>query len=463
LPAILWQRRWFIIVPLILGTIGAILANLFIPATYRSSALMLVQSPQLAGVIGGDSSEIVDRRIARIAERVTSRPDLVALIDKHGLYNNLRGHKPLSEILDQMRKAISLAPTGTNSNGADSTDRTIAFRLSFDYGEPEPAQAVAQDLMQRIVELDATGNSEQATRRVDFLTEQAKGLEQQIADIQGKIGSVNAANGTILSNAGIMMLGGSAGSYDVQIASLERDNATLISQRDTARTSDSRDPAVVAAEAQLAAAQAVYSENHPDVVFAKQRLEEAHKLAKSNTRKLPFEAIDQQIAFNNSQIAALRAAKSQELGQVNAARSAQSRAPLVQSEIAALQSQLGRLNDQYKDVSGKLLAARAGVRAEDEQMGERLTVVDPPVVPDTPVWPDRLLITALGVGGGLGLGLLLALAIEFLLHPIRDPAALAAIVGSAPLAMIPVIAERRQPKSESEGWPIIGRLWSKTR
>jgi uncharacterized protein involved in exopolysaccharide biosynthesis len=362
-----------------------------------------------------------------------------------------------------MRKAIALTPTSTESSGGDTANRTIAFRLSFDYGEPEPAQAVAQDLMQRIVELDATGNSEQATRRVDFLTEQAKGLEQQIADIQGKIGSVNAANGTILSNAGIMMLGGSAGSYDVQIASLERDNATLISQRDTARTSDARDPAVIAAEAQLAAAQAVYSEHHPDVVFAKQRLAEAHELAKSNTRKLPFEAIDQQIAFNNSQIAALRAAKSQELGQVNAARSAQSRAPLVQSEIAALQSQLGRLNDQYKDVSGKLLAARAGVRAEDEQMGERLTVVDPPVVPDTPVWPDRLLIAAIGIGGGLGLGLMLALAIELLLHPIRDPAALAAIVGSAPLAMIPVIVERRRPETADKGWPIIGRLWSRSR
>ncbi len=464
IPAILWQRRWFVIIPVVLGIIGAVLANLLIPATYRSSALMLVQSPQISGaVLGNDATEIIDRRIARIAEQITSRPDLVSLIEKYGLYKNLRDRKPLSEILVEMRSAIALTPTGADASGTNTNDRTIAFRLAFDYSTPAQAQAVAQDLMQRIVELDATGNSEQAGRRVEFLTEQAKGLEQQISDVQGKIAAINAQNGSILSNTGVMMLGGNSGSYDVQIASLQRDNASLISQRDLARNSDTRDPAVNGAEAHLAALQAIYSDNHPDVVIAKQRLAEAHELAKHNTGKLPFEMVDQQIAFNNSQIAALRAARTQEVGQVSSALSAQSRAPLIQTRIADLQQQLANVNGQYQSVSARLLAARAGVRAEDEQMGERLTVVDPPVVPDTPIWPDRWLITAIGIGGGLGLGLVLALAVEILLLPIRDPAALAAIVGSAPLAMIPVIGKRPQPKQIRKRWPIIGRLWSRSR
>ena len=221
---------------------------------------------------------------------------------------------------------------------------------------------------------------------------------------------------------------------------------------------------VRSAETALASARSVYSENHPDVVFAKQRLAEARELAKSNTSKLPLDMVDQQIAFNNSQIAALRAAKAQEMAQVSSARSAQSRAPLVQARISDVQQQLAGVTEQYRSVSSKLLAARAGVRAEDEQMGERLAVVEPPVVPDTPVWPDRLLITAIGVGGGLGLGLVLALAIELLLHPIRDPMALAAIVGSAPLAMIPVIAERRTPQdNRKRGWPILSPRKSKGR
>ncbi|MBC2668145.1 GumC family protein [Novosphingobium piscinae] len=463
-PAILWQRRWLIIIPTVLGIIGAVLAALLIPPTYRASALMLVQSPQLGAMLGADSGEVIDRRIARISERVTSRPDLIALIEKHGLYQDLRKRKPLSEVIETMRDAISLSPTGSDQGASSPQNRTIAFKLSFDYGEAAPAQAVTQDLMQRIVELDATGNSEAATRRVEFLTEQAKGLQTQINEVQGKIAAINAQNGAVLANGGMMMVGSGAGSYDVQIAALQRDTAQLISQRDVARTSDVRDPVVAAAEQALAAARAVYNESHPDVVIAKQRLAEARELAKGNTRKLPLDQIDQQIAFNNSQIAALRAAKAQELSQMSSARSAQARAPLIQTQIADLQSVLAGLNDQYKDVSSKLLAARAGQRAEDEQMGEKLSVVDPPVVPDTPVWPDRLLISVGGIAGGLAVGLVLAFALEFLLRPIRDPGSLAALVGSPPLAMIPVITEVRPGiKNQPRKGGLLARLWPRKR
>jgi uncharacterized protein involved in exopolysaccharide biosynthesis len=461
LPVILWHRRWFIIVPFILGIVGAILANLLIPATYRSSALMLVQSPQLSGaMIGADGAEIVDRRIARINEQVTSRPDLVALIEKHGLYKDLRATKPLSEVIEKMRGAIVLTPTGVDGGNPSSNNRTIAFRLSFDYGMPQPAQAVAQDLMQRIVELDATGNSEAAARRVSFLTEEANGLQKRISEIQDQIAQINTQNGGVLSNTNMLVSNG--GSYSAQIAALTRDNANLIIQRDAARNSDTRDPIVTAAEQQLAAARAVYSENHPDVAIAKQRLAEARELAKNNTQKLPYEVIDQQLAFNNSQIASLRAAMEQERAQFATARSAQSRAPLIQSQLAELQQQLSGVNDKYQNVSTQLMAARAGVRADDEQLGERLAVVDPPVVPDKPIWPDRLLIAGIGLAGGLGLGLVLALGVEILLQPIRDPTTLAVIVGASPLVTIPLIKERPKPQTQRR-WPIIGRSWFRSR
>ena len=87
IPAILWQRRLFIIAPLLVGVLAAIVAVIAIPPVYRSSALMLVQSPQLPNEVVGDAGgEIIDRRIARIKEQITSRPDLVALIDEHQLH-----------------------------------------------------------------------------------------------------------------------------------------------------------------------------------------------------------------------------------------------------------------------------------------------------------------------------------------------------------------------------------------
>lgn len=446
LPVILWQRRWWIIIPAILGIVGAIAAIVLIPPVYRSNAVMLVQSQQLpTDVIGTDDIDVVDRRIARIRQQVTARPELIALIERHGLYDSERRSNPLSEVIEDMREAITLTPSQTATSGNASNQKTIAFELAFDYREPTATQAVVQDLMNRILQLDASGNVEQATNTVQFLTDQSKGLEAQIADLQGKISQITARNGGVLGG-GSMIVNGASGSYDVQIAALQRDNQSLVQQRNVAQTSDIRDPIVSAAEQRLAAARAIFSETHPDVVVAKQNLIEARELAKTNTRKIPVDVIDQQIAFNNSQIAALRAAKSGEQAQVNSQLSAQARAPLVQQQIGDLQLRLTAVNEQYEEVQTRLLAARAGVRAEDEQMSERLSVVEPPVIPDSPSWPDRWILALGGIGGGLALGLVLAFAIELLLRPIRGPAALQNIMGAAPLGVIPVVTPKTTKK-----------------
>lgn len=447
LPAIAWQRRWLIGATTVLGLVGATVTAFVLPDSYRSSALLIVQSSQLPTEVTGEGqSEIVDRRIARIRQQITSRPGLVALIEKHGLYRERRARDSLTEIIEDMRNAITLVPTTADLPGNMASQRTVAVRLSFDYAEPAKAQAVAQDLMQRLLELDASGNAQQASNTVQFLNDQATTLQTQISDLEGRIAQISAANGGVLANRGVTMFGNNSGSYDVQIAQLQRDNASLISQRDVAKSSDSRDPVVSAAEAQLAGARAVYTENHPDVVIAKQRLEEARQLARSNTQKLPLDTIDKQIAFNNSQISALRAAKGQELAQVSANLSAQSRAPVVEQQIAQLQQQLAGVTQQYQSVSTRLLAAKAGARAEDEQMAERLSVAEPPVVPDDPQSPHRGKIIALGTAAGLGLGLLLTFLIELVVRPIRSPASLAAITGMQPLSVIPVIRPAAAPR-----------------
>ncbi|MBJ7499697.1 MAG: lipopolysaccharide biosynthesis protein [Sphingopyxis sp.] len=438
LPAILWQRRWFVVLPAVVGIVVAIGAAILIPPSYRSNAIMLVESPQLPKeVIGLDAGNMIDRRIAAIRQQITARPDLIQLIERHGLYASQRKSTPLSEILDEMRSAITLTPAET-SPGGGSENRTIAFELAFEYSQPEQTQAVAQDLMDRVLQLDARGNAEQAANTVQFLTDQSAGLEAQISSLQSQIADITARNGNVLAGGG-MIVGGSGGSYDVQIAALQRDNQLLIQQRNLAQTSDQRDPIVSGAEQRLAAARAVYAETHPDVILAKQALAEAKRLAKDTSEKLPIQTLDEQIAFNNSQIAALRGAKANETAQLSSRLAAQAKAPLVQQQLGELQQRLAAVNTQYEQVQNQLMGARAGVRAEDEQMSERLSVVEPPVIPDQPSWPNRLLIGAIGVFGGLGAGIVLALAIELFLRPIRDPAALNALLGAPPLGIIPVI------------------------
>ena len=169
---------------------------------------------------------------------------------------------------------------------------------------------------------------------------------------------------------------------------------------------------------------------------------------------MPLDPITSQIEFNNSQIAALQAAKTREGAQMSAMLSAQARGPLIQEQIAQLQQKLDGLNTQYQQISAKLMTAQSNVKMENEQKGERLTVVDPPVVPDSPDWPNRPLFVAGGALAGLALGLLLMIGVELVLRPIRGLDTVKAITGAAPLAAIPTI-ESKLPKAA----PWYMKLW----
>jgi len=452
IPVILWQRKWWIIASSVLGILASVVALLVITPTYRSTAVLLVESAQLPkDVLNLSNEDLIERRLASILQQITARPDLVELIEKHGLYTDERQSDSLSSVIEEMRDSISLTPTQSSLAGSRRDSTAIAFQLGFEYKEPVAAQAVAQDLMDRVLRLESRGNTEQAENTVQFLSDQATSLQAQMGDLQSQIARVNAANGSVLSG-NMNFFGNSTASYDVQIASLQRDNQSLLQQRELALSSDNRDPIVLAAEQRLAAARAVYAENHPDVVIAKQQLEEAKELASRNVKRLPVEAIDKQIDFNNEQLAALREARAEAEARINAQMSAQARAPLVMQELEQLRGRLSLINAQYERVQEQLMAARAGVRAEDERMAERLSVVDPPVIPEEPSWPNRLLLIAAGIGGGLGLGFVLAFAIEFLMRPIRDPATLEGIFGAEPIGLIPVIDTPRNTQPWWRRW-----------
>ncbi len=455
LPTILWQRRWLIIVPFVVGAIAAVAAAFLIPASYRSEAVLLVESSQLATDGAGQvAPEAIDERIAKVKQQVISRPDLIAIIQEFQLYPDERNKASLSELVDKMREDILIEPVSAKIQQRSGTQlQTIAFSMSFDYPDPNTAQSVAQKLVERTLEVDTTRTAEQASDAVRFLTEQTEAIRTRMDTVEGQLSNIKATYGQVLASPGFGSFG-SAGSLDAQIAMLERENSQLKAQRLAAETGAPRDPIVRQAEATLAALRATYSENHPDVVTAKQRLAEAKQLAERNIETLPFDTVASQIETNNGQLAILRAARAREAAQASAAQGAQARAPLIQQQTAQLQTQLDGLNEQYQESAKRLAAAQTALRVESEQRGERLTLVDPPVASDEPHWPNRWLVGGGGAGAALVLGLLLALGYELFKAPIRGTKAAMSLAGQGTLlGALPVVRVERPDRKPS--------LWSR--
>ena len=417
LPVILWERRYYVLACflalLLVGTVAAFL----LPRTYRSSATLLVQSQDLpSSLVEAPTTGAIEQRIARIREQVLSRGDLIQLIEQNDLYSDERRSKPLSKVIEEMRHATSVSALSSDiGQQSGRQNNNIAIAMSYDYPDPSKAQAVLQSFVSKFLSMDSADVEDQATLTVRFLQDQASKLQGQISDLEGQLTSLKSRNGAALANSGAPPLI-DTGSFSAQITSLQNENRQLIAQ---SRRPADRNPALAAAEAALASAQAQYNDSHPDVIAAKERVAQLQRLTSQNSDGSG--AIQEQIAANNAAIHQLMDQRDAMLSRANAAMAGQSRAPAIMEQAMQLENRVSTLRTQYQQISENLLKAQNSARMATEQRAERLSLVEPANLPDHPFSPNRMLLIGGAAAAGLGLGLLLALGLELVTKPVRSP------------------------------------------
>jgi len=430
-PAIFWQRRYVILVPFLVIFIAGAIAAFALPTTYRSTATLLVESQDLPDtLVESPATGEIDQRIARIREQVLSRGDLIQLIEQNNLYQSERRSKPLSEVIEKMRHATTVsAVEGDIGQKSSGKNNTVAIDMSFDYPDPADAQAVLQSFVSKFLTMDNEDVQQQATLTVRFLQDQADKLRGGINAIEQQVTELKARNGSALASSG----GPSfidTGSYSAQITSLQTENRKLAAQGSDGNSD------LAQAEAALAAAQAQYSDTHPDVVRAKQRVLELRSLGSSSGGD---STIRQQIAANNEAIQSLMQQRDEALARASAASAGQARAPAIMEQAMQMENRANTLRAQYQQVSQDLLKAQNSARMASEQRAERLSLVEPANLPDHPHSPNRPLLIAAAAALGLGLGIFLALLLELVLRPIRSPKQLEEL-GLPVLGLVPVIS-----------------------
>ena len=449
LPSILWHRRLYVIIPAALLFLVGIVTAYTLPTLYRSSATMLVESQDLpTEIVEAPGTGEIEERTAKIREQVLSRGDLISLIEQNDLYPAERRSEPMSYVVDKMREATTVGALGGDIGaGGQGTENVIAVNISYDYPEPAKAQAVMQAYVTQFLRMDSDEIEDQANLTVRFLGEQAQKLRTQIQTIEGQITALKASNGAALAGAsGPTFV--DTGSYTAQIANLENQNRQLLAES----RGGAADPLLAQAEAALATARAMYSDSHPDVVAARERVATLRRQSQNGGNTVSS-VVQDQIRANNAAIAQLIAARDAALGRANAAMAGQARAPAILERAMQLESQASNLRQQYAQVSTNLLKAQSSARLANEQRAERLSLIEPPNLPDTPHWPNRLLVIAGGAVAGLGLGLLLALGVELLNRPMRSPAQVHSM-GLPVLGVVPILQSSRRKR---RFWPFRKR------
>jgi len=514
------RRRTSILVIAVAVFLMGALAALLWPATYKSSATILIKEQDIPPeLVQSTVTSFASQRIQGISQRVMARPNLLEIIDKYKLYQDEKERLTTEEIVDEMRDNI-----GLDLIDADVVDprtgrpmaATIAFQLSFSGENPNQVQKVTNELMSLYLKENLKERSEKANETYVFLKDESERLENEIVDLQAKLATfkeqhVNSLPELQQLNLNLMDRSeremsdvdnqiraqeqtkiylqsqlaqikpyGADASLDpkTRLQALRTDYLRLLArysadhpdvirtkreieglEKETGQVDSSAEQLkqIEALKGELATLRKKYSPKHPDVVKLERQLKALEqsvdnipapsKLASSasdNPDNPAYIQIHTQIEAADTEIRSLQTKKAGLQKKLGDYEQRLTETPQVEREYTTLQRNLEDTVHEYQDIRTKLTSAEIAQELEKDSKGERFEIVEPPILPEEPVSPNRPAILFLSFVLALGCGIGYAALGESMDDAVHSSKSIAMAVGTTPLAVIPYMENDRE-------------------
>lgn len=512
------RRTSILVIAAAVLVIGALAALLW-PATYISSATILIKEQDIPSeLVRSTVTSFASQRIQAISQRVMARPNLMEIIDKYSLYASERERLTTEEVITEMRDNIGLDLIDANVVDPQTgrpTAATIAFQLSFSGEDPGQVQKVANELMSLYLKENLKERSEKASETYTFLNDESERLSREIADLETKLAAfkekhVNSLPELRELNQSMMdRTERDMSDIDSQVRAQEQTRVYLQSQlaqlkpfgsdpmmdpksrlqalrtqylaliaryspdhpdvirakreiagleQETGQVDSSAEQLkqIEALRGELGTLQKKYSPEHPDVVKLK-RLIASLEQAVTTTNAAPAKSnlatsaadnpdnpayvqIQTQVESAETQIRSLKAKKVELEARRADYEQRLIETPQVEREYRSLSRDLENTTTEYQNIHGKLVSAEIGQQLEKDSKGERFEIIEPPILPEEPVSPNRPAILFLSLVLALGCGIGFAAVAESMDDAVHGKKSITMTVGSAPLAVIPYMA-----------------------
>ncbi len=497
------RHKAWVFGPAFAGLVIAVVVAFLWPNTYLSSAIIRVVPPEVPeSYVAPNITTDMQGRINSLEQVILNRASLTSLINKHGLYKKELSRLPMDDVVETMKtRDIKIGPVQTF---AQSQSRQVvpAFMIGFQYSNRFIAKNVTEDLVASFMSESLSETSDESMRTTELLQKQYDDAKAKLDECDQKLQSFRVAhlgalpdqqqgNYSEVNSLQAQMMSIDASMNRIQQDKLTLDNEIRIVKQQLSQLKDpnveqqvidqkneklaAKDKEIENAETYLARLRERYKDTYPDVQNMIQQVSLLKKqrddIAKEEANKKPEERAAlppnpqylrerSQLQANISRLTALEETKDLQLkdltkqsDQVTAAlKSFQGRiesTPLGEKEYTELIANRDLALRSYQEADQKLQMSRRASDVMRRNEGEKLQILDPAYIPETPTEPKRPIIVGAGAALGLILGLVLAGVREVKdtsLKNLKDVRAYTRlqVLGSIPLLENDLVVRRRR-------------------
>lgn len=465
--AIISRRRWFIILPFCLAMVVGIALVIKLPRIYEASTMILILPQRISEKI---VSSVVDggigTRINTLSQQIMSRSNLERVIENLKLFSDSKSKNMLVEDkLNSLRSKIKVELGGREQSrrGAD------VFSISFRDRDPQIAMKVANGLANLFIDENIRDREGVAVGTTDFLDAELEATRKRLEEQEQLLKTFRERNMGELPeqlDANLRILDGlnqrltqkeeNLRNARVSLAALESEMAIKLG----ALAAATPPPSQTMSEDQmspdqlrdkLANLRASYTEQHPDVVRLKtkiEKIEKGQRAAETQKGGAPgggyaAAQLNAELVRQKTILLGTISALENDIARLNQEiREYKRRVEIIpkrEQELLTLKRDYENIRGSYDSLLNRKLEAGIGVNLEKKQKGEQFQIIDVAHMPEKPVFPDlpKLFLTTLFAG--LGLGVALSFLAEMMDNSVRRLDNLEEDIGLPVLTTIPRI------------------------
>jgi uncharacterized protein involved in exopolysaccharide biosynthesis len=402
------RRRWPIMLPVLLvGLVGTGIFAWLQKPTYVAQASVLVASQRVPEdfVRPTIEEDPIETMNALTAEAFSQR-NLGDLIEKHGLYQDLRQDLPVTAVIEVMRALIQIEVQEGVAPAPGRGDRAKVLLIRFEADTPTAAAGVANDLASLFADAGIRLRARQAKLTTGFLQRELDSTDGALREERRKISEFQQKyRGELPSELETNLrrlerLQDQRNSLAMQIAEADTRIATLAAEDIESAPETRLDELRV----QLAREAGVNTETHPNVIALRRQI----AAVEQDLRQNPGGARGGVVGAARREAEQLRAQLAQTDAQITALDGQVGRTPARAEELAAFEQRAKVLEETYYEYLRKVKEAELAESLETAQGGARVSVLDqaqPPLAPakGRAKWLIAGALASLGAAAALGL------------------------------------------------------------
>lgn len=362
---IFFRRKWFFIIPIVIGLIGGIIIGAMLPKVYESASVVMVEEEKTLNPLieGLAVSTDINSRLRTIREQILGWNSLVQLVDRLNLDKDVKSQLAYEKLILGLRDKIQVRMKGPS-----------LIKIAYQSPDAQEAKKVVQTVNDIFVEENLKSQNKESSIAIEFLKDQIKVYrrkikESEVAEVKDKLKDL-----LVDSTEEHPMVK----DYRLRIAQLE-------GQLDE--------------DFDVENARPVPNGNPVYEAMVKDRLE-------TITQQISTAAPDKSTMVPLDQVNPSHTGSDESLYKL-----------LLLDKMDATMARDAKVNESiYNMLLQRLETAKITQRLEASKQGTRYTVLDPPRLPLKPIKPNKFLVLIIGVFLGASAGFGLVLLMEFSDH-----------------------------------------------